>query len=70
MTHYALLASDGITEIAREVGRTEREALMIFGKRAEINHRLELCDDPSAAEFFLKWFDAGRCLIEPVRASS
>ncbi|MGO9682618.1 MAG: hypothetical protein ACLPTZ_08530, partial [Beijerinckiaceae bacterium] len=53
--------------------RSPGEALMVFGKRPEINDQLELSDDKAAAEFFLKWlqprtgFPAKVFEIVPVR---
>jgi hypothetical protein len=55
MTRYALLKKDGVTDIAHEEAHSPGEALMVFGKRQEINDQLELSDDEAGAEFFLKW---------------
>jgi hypothetical protein len=73
MTRYALLKKDGVTDIAHEEARSPGEALMVFGKRPEINDQLELSDDEAGAEFFLKWlqprtgFPAEVFEIVPVR---
>lgn len=53
--NYTLLAKDGVAEIDHVLARTAGEALMVFGKRTDINRRLELCDDPAEAEFYLRW---------------
>jgi hypothetical protein len=53
MIEFVLVDSDG-NEIARELARTKGKALLVLGKRADVNSRLEFCG-PDEANLRLRW---------------